>query len=105
MELNERIEAFAGLGNKLKSIPDEILTSSYQQNNWFTKENVLNAANVWAETLTKENLEKWFKPYAVPNHLPAKRIGVVHAGNIPFVGLHDFISVLISGNHYMGKNA
>src|SRR5436853_7923127 len=103
MELNERLEAFAELGNKLKSIPDEVLIKAYQQNNWFTKENVVNAAKVWSETLTRENLEKWIKPYHLKIHSPAKRVGVVNAGNIPFVGLHDFIFVLISGNQYMGK--
>ena len=33
----------------------------------------------------------------------AKRIGVITAGNIPLVGFHDFLSVLISGNIFVGK--
>ena len=29
----------------------------------------------------------------------------MNAGNIPFVGFHDFLCMLISGNNYIGKNA
>jgi hypothetical protein len=30
---------------------------------------------------------------------------VINAGNIPFVGLHDLLSVLNSGHLYFGKNS
>ena len=112
MDLNERIKAFANLGLQMKVIPEEVATAAYQQNTWFTKNNIDNAAKVWAETLTEENIKLWLKRYAAESGDSLKRkgkkglrIGVINAGNIPFVGLHDFISVLISGNMYVGKNA
>ena len=108
MNINQRIEAFVALGIQLRSIAGstDILTKAYQQNNWFTENNVVQAANVWADTLSKDNIEKWLKNYGDKLEKGSgKRVGVINAGNIPFVGLHDFISILISGNQYIGKNA
>ncbi|HLG36053.1 MAG TPA: acyl-CoA reductase, partial [Bacteroidia bacterium] len=34
-----------------------------------------------------------------------KIVGVINAGNIPAVGFHDFMCVLLSGNIYHGKNS
>jgi hypothetical protein len=113
MDLDDRIRAFVKLGIQINNISDDdaILSRAYQQNNWFTKENISHAASVWAKTLTKENIEKWLVPYR--DNIEAqkgrggeeKKVGVINAGNIPFVALHDFISILISGNEYVGKNS
>ena len=54
----------------------------------------------WANALTEENLNQClFTNY---NHqLPTtlKNIGLILAGNIPLVGFHDLVCVLISGNN------
>src|SRR5690606_5446286 len=36
---------------------------------------------------------------------PSKTVGIVMAGNIPLVGFHDFISVLVSGNNVLVKQS
>jgi hypothetical protein len=106
MDLNERIQAFVSLGRRFKALDKEVMIRAHQQNPWFTEDNVLQAAAAWSETLTEENLQRWLTPYQ--NKLSSekgKKTGVINAGNIPFVGFHDFMSVLISGNKYVGKNA
>jgi hypothetical protein len=56
------------------------------------------------QAFTADNIEKWaansgFKP----NTLKNQAILCLHAGNLPLVGLQDFIAVLISGASYAGK--
>jgi hypothetical protein len=63
------------------------------------------ALNNLGEALNEENLQKWLMPYQarIANTSPGKKIGVVMAGNIPAVGFHDFMCVLISGNTILAK--
>jgi hypothetical protein len=108
MNLNERVHAFVKLGQKMGEIhqSSDLLTMVYQQNNWFTEKNIVYASKVWADTLSEENLNRWLEPYKDRlGYEKGKRVGVINAGNIPFVGFHDFMSVLISGLKYVGKNA
>jgi hypothetical protein len=54
----------------------------------------------WGLALAAENVEKWLGQYPSlkPENPSPKTIGIVMAGNIPLVGLHDLICVLVSGN-------
>ncbi len=47
--------------------------------------------------LERSALEKWVEKYQLENIMP-KTVGIVMAGNIPLVGFHDLLSVLISGH-------
>jgi len=52
-------------------------------------------------------MNRWLQPYEgllKKNH-PPKIIGIINAGNIPLVGFHDFLCVILSGNKYLGKNS
>ncbi len=71
------------------------------KNRWFTQENIRFSLNSLSELLTIENLENWLVDYNFSDK--QKRVGVVMAGNLPLVGFHDFLSVLISGNVFVGK--
>ncbi|MBC8645014.1 hypothetical protein H9W95_16215 [Flavobacterium lindanitolerans] len=59
---------------------------------------------LWAEALTKENLNQWLSKYNLEN-VGGKTVGLVLAGNIPLVGFHDFLSVLISGHKVLVKTS
>ncbi|HNW98538.1 MAG TPA: acyl-CoA reductase [Bacteroidales bacterium] len=107
------LTAFIKLGEKINKLVenggdesfDEIIRKSYKQNNWFIRENILFALRSIALMLSEEKLRQWLAAYKFPdtkNQNP-KNILVVSAGNIPLVGFHDFLSVLISGNNYVGK--
>lgn len=73
-------------------------------NGWFTTENVLFSLEEWGKALTEANLDHWVKPYTFIDQEP-KTVGIVMAGNIPLVGFHDFISVLISGHKVLIKQS
>lgn len=120
MTLNQRIDAFADLGRFFNQVSDEnnpaagsmsekaneILAAAEAENGWFTRQNILAALQSWAGLLTEENLQQWLSKYNLPAVNPnPKTVGIVMAGNVPMVGFHDFLSVLITGNKVQAKLA
>lgn len=114
MELKKNIAAFSMLGKQLRAVsqrnPDteteRVIVAASSANPWFTRENILTALGALGEALTERNLEKWMASYHIKiKSSKKKKIGVVNAGNIPAVGFHDFLCVLMSGNIYHGKNS
>ena len=81
-----------------------LIELSQSHNGWYTQEQVYFAVASWAEALTKEHLTTWLAPYDLKN-VPPKTIGLILAGNIPLVGFHDFLSVLISGHSVAVKTS
>jgi len=82
----------------------EQIEMAVHYNGWFTRENVLFSLEEWSKALTEANLDHWLKPYNF-SQSEAKTVGIVMAGNIPLVGFHDFISVLISGHKVLIKQS
>ena len=82
----------------------DLIHLSQSHNGWYTPENVFFAIASWAEALTPEKLNKWTAAYDFSTVDP-KTIGLVLAGNIPLVGFHDFLSVLISGHAVLVKTS
>ncbi len=77
------------------------LKSAAIKNPWFTNENLKFNLEQWGKTLTKENLNNWLSVYSFSEN--PKNVGIIMAGNIPLVGFHDLISVLLSGHNAMIK--
>lgn len=75
---------------------------SKHKNGWFTPENVHFSLREWGKLLTQENLENWLSSYNLKENRE-KTVALVMAGNIPLVGFHDFICVLVSGNKVLAK--
>lgn len=73
-----------------------LLKKSEIENPWFTIDNQKFAFKQWADLLTEEHIKNWLKEYSI-SKIP-KRVGLILAGNIPLVGWHDVISVVLS-NH------
>ncbi len=117
--LNKRINAFVSLGEILLNIgnkadlnnPDsgnvsrleKEVNDSVYSNGWFIEKNVRFMISSIGSSLTHDNLLKWTAPYSFNKTNNSKTVGVVMAGNIPLVGFHDFLSVLISGNCILAK--
>ncbi|MHA4740896.1 acyl-CoA reductase [Dyadobacter sp. MSC1_007] len=103
----QRINAFANLGkfisdNENQPIIDEWIEGAKSRNNWFTPPNVKLSLNaITYNYLNHDNLKNWAESY--PEPLEPRKIGVVMAGNIPAVGFHDALSVLISGHILLAK--
>jgi hypothetical protein len=82
----------------------DLIQLSQSHNGWYTLENVYFSIQSWASALTAENLNKWLAPYDL-NEINPKTVGLILAGNIPLVGFHDFLSVLISGHKVLVKTS
>ncbi|MBL6449431.1 acyl-CoA reductase [Fulvivirga sp. 29W222] len=100
MELKERIEAFVELGKRIKNLDKdqatELYTKARSNNSWFTEESVKSALEGISNYLQQDKLNQWTESYPIRNQ--NKKVGIVMAGNIPLVGFHDLLSVVISGN-------
>ena len=82
----------------------DLIKLSQSHNGWYTPEQVYFSIKSWAEALTEENLNQWLSAYDVKQN-KTKKIALILAGNIPLVGFHDFLSVLISGNTVLVKTS
>ena len=82
----------------------DLIKLSQSHNGWYTPENVYFSIHSWAEALTAENLNQWLSSYIIPIQEP-KNVALILAGNIPLVGFHDFLSVLITGNNVLAKTS
>lgn len=106
MKLEDRIAAFVKLGKELDAIDvmtwESLILKARNENAWFTEESIKSAFKGIGLYLTEENLKKWTGSYKLTDVKP-KTIGVVMAGNLPLVGFHDFLTVLISGNILLVK--
>lgn len=83
---------------------EALLQRAYQENAWFTRESCLYAFAYWGEMLRKESLEHWLAPYRQRQE-PPLTVALVLAGNIPLVGFHDLLSVLLTGHRALVKCA
>ncbi|MDY3401706.1 acyl-CoA reductase [Riemerella anatipestifer] len=72
------------------------LSRSEIENPWFTQDSLRFALKQWADLLTEENLNDWVNSY--PETKGGKKVGLILAGNIPLVGFHDVITVVLSGH-------
>jgi hypothetical protein len=82
----------------------KLIDLSQSHNGWFTPNQVHFAIQSWAEALTEDNLNIWLSKYDFSTVQP-KTIALILAGNIPLVGFHDFLSVVISGHKVLVKTS
>jgi hypothetical protein len=83
---------------------EQLIQLSQSHNGWYTSEQVYFSIQSWAKALTQENLDQWTSSYEFTSS-ESKTIALILAGNIPLVGFHDFISVLISGHNVLVKTS
>ena len=81
-----------------------LIENQKHHNGWFIESEVYFSVQSWAEALTLENLDKWLSAYNFTETEP-KSVGLILAGNIPLVGFHDFLSVLVSGHKAVVKTS
>lgn len=100
IKLSDYIKAFLAKKpedhNEDDSDIELLLKRSEIENPWFTIDNQKFALQQWTDLLTEENIKNWLGNYSISKI--SKRVGLILAGNIPLVGFHDVISVVLS-NH------
>lgn len=79
----------------------KIINKEVQINPWFTKENCIKALNGIIHLTEKESLINFSSKYQFTSK--PKTIALIMAGNLPFVGFHDLLCVLITGNKALCK--
>jgi hypothetical protein len=124
MQLEQRIKAFVKLGEFLGQFSrngfdkkedlefndlffegfTHQLDLAEEHNGWFTRDNMAFAFEGWSVLLRPENLRTWLGSYDLAKTTPGT-IAIIMAGNIPLVGFHDFLSVLISGHEVLVKQS
>lgn len=124
MDLEKRINAFVELGNFLGQFStseftkkDSVLHNDLffdgfkhqiklaeEHNGWFIVENIAYAFNNWSNALTKSNITTWLSKYDF-NSVKPKQVAIIMAGNIPLVGFHDFLAVLLTGHQVLVKQS
>jgi hypothetical protein len=99
MTKEERLAGFTILAQSLRdldsNIKDELFNKAANTNPWFTPVNIEQAFNGIIHYLNPEAMSNWLTHYQLPQ--VTKQVGIVMAGNIPLVGFHDLLCVLLAG--------
>lgn len=115
LSTGQRIDAFAALGRAMvegasgftaghAGLFANLVETACLSNPWFTPDNVRLALSATGKNLAHENLSQWLSRYSELNDdHETCNVGVVMAGNIPLVGFHDLLCVLITGNRLQAK--
>ena len=104
MNIQARIDAFFTLGDEyLTDTNQSFLDAKWKANNqnaWFLPQFIdQSAKQIVEQFLQSAQLTNWVQLYpTIPNNSTGIKVGIVMAGNIPMVGFHDLLSVLIAGH-------
>lgn len=105
MQLEERISAFHKLGETIRETSTEELNiwsaNAQLKNPWFVQKSVQTAVAGISRFLDDEALRHWTSQY--PMAQQSRTVGIAMAGNIPLVGFHDLLCVLVSGHRLKAK--
>jgi hypothetical protein len=100
--LSDRISAFVQLGIRISNLLEDekfsLFRQAENQNAWFTQRSMEQALDGIRVMLDPQALERWLAAYTSLDPTSPKQIGLMLSGNIPAVGFHDLLSVLISGH-------
>jgi hypothetical protein len=120
MDIERRIEGFSKLGTFIRAFLEnkesdpakhkeqldifkQKLKLSEQKNAWFIPDFLLKALEGIAHLLDRESLKTWAENYPSGFGDGSLKVAVVMAGNVPAVGFHDFLSVLMAGHSLQAK--
>lgn len=117
MELKQRINAFVQSGlfikrhfnesewldneNGLHEGLNHLMDVAYTYNGWFIKDFIKESLSNISLMLDKTALEEFSKSIKEPAN--PKTVAIIMAGNIPLVGFHDLLCVLVSGHKALVK--
>ena len=97
------IDIFNRLGQRMDLLLDDpsagsVVSRAAAENPWFSVSDIRFAAKaIQSDMLDAETLSVWLQNYDLRRHKAAD-VALILAGNIPMVGFHDLMAVLVSGN-------
>lgn len=119
LDLGARVRAFIQLGFPLDALArnqpspghacgltegeyalfESAISHAGVQNGWFTDEQVRHALGGLSFLLRAEPFQAWLAAYPLLGAQRRERtVGIIMAGNVPFVGFHDLMCVLLAGH-------
>jgi hypothetical protein len=87
--------------NKDNPVFESAVAKACTENLWFTPEHCWQALSYWQTALSKDALIQFASDYTAVDS--PKRVGLIMAGNIPLVGLHDLLCVTLMGHTALVK--
>lgn len=103
MTLQDRINTISELGLYLRKnfLEDhfDTIKLAIAKNPWFTVKSITNAVLSISDMVEKDMLNAWLNPYTIKEPSASKNVLIIMAGNIPLVGFHDLLSVIIMGHN------
>lgn len=90
---------------RTQTIPESIVVAAGQENEWFDPRSVRCAWEAFgAAFFCEEAIRRWIGQYDFSRAVP-RNVGIIMAGNIPFVGAADLFAVLLCGSRPFVKYA
>jgi len=106
MNSREKISALVKLKGYITGIINDddhpIYNQVLDQNPWFIKQFIQTAFKGLTVFLEPDSLESWIKSYRIDINNP-KKVALILPGNVPMVGFHDLLCVLMSGHDAIVK--
>lgn len=99
--MNTKIDTFCALGERLRIFGNDeptrrVIADAMAANGWFSERDIISSARAIADDmLCRRALEAWLSHYDTSHS--NINIGIVMAGNLPFVGFFDLLCVVMSG--------
>jgi hypothetical protein len=121
MDIQYKVDVFARLGGLLAATGSagncnaiaragydagafaDAIGKAMDANPWFTPASVYGMLYALGTVMERPALQHWLEMYSAPVNSSDKKVAVVMAGNVPAVGFHDFLSVIISGHRLLAK--
>lgn len=104
IQLEQRIAALVAAGKRISDKENPTVQGAKRkaelENPWFTQEEIDRAIKgITSEFANQQKLESWLANYEFQGVPKAKTLGLVLAGNIPMVGIHDLICGYLAGHN------
>lgn len=96
-----RLRGLAALGAVMRQPDAELqglIDTAHRHNAWFTPEFTMQAVRSMGDMLNEADLLTWAAQWDGEAGRTPKKVGLILAGNIPLVGLHDVLCVLAAGH-------
>lgn len=103
MNLSERKLILVKLGEILKDLEsyemEQLFYKAETENPWFTIRNIKDAVDaIRDQYLSSDALQRLIDIYHLDDNIVSRKIGLILAGNIPLVGIHDVICCFLCGH-------
>jgi len=121
MDINKRIKCFVNTGESIRKVLDakdssvltldsekrlfDLVPMAFHKNAWFSEFSVRNSLLGLVALLNEADLLEWLSLNLseIKEKTKVSRVGIVMAGNLPLVGFHDLLCVLLAGEYAVVK--